>query len=126
MRAYLLLPAVLAIPIGMLHTDAAACSLTETDANTLTLTVSARGCARTPEDKAAFARGLRQAVADMNAEDGYAAGAGGYEAPLPRNATLRKLRTNPHTTAQRKLYNFEALRRQSNNLSSGMRYYGQH
>lgn len=104
MLARLVLSISLVLPIAA-H---AACSVSQSDTNTLTVTFGSKDCPRTPEAKAAFARNLKSAVIAMNSE----------------SASGRK-RGQMRTSSQQKLYNLADLQHQSDYLSGQARYFGQ-
>jgi hypothetical protein len=102
MLARLLLSTILVLPLAA-H---AACSLSQPDRNTLTVTVGSKNCLRSAEAKAAFARNLKMAVSAMNA------------------ATDTRANGDTRTSAQQKLYNIADLQNQATYLA-GPRYFGQ-
>jgi hypothetical protein len=100
--AWLFLPA---LPM----TANAACTLSQSGANTLTVTYGGKDCPRSAAAKEAFARNLKLAVAAMNA---------------PRSAS-KPDRGEMRTSAQQRLYNLSDLHEQSDYLNSRSHYYGQ-
>lgn len=104
MLARLMLSIVLVLP----NAAHAACSISQSGANTVTVTFGGKDCPRTPEAKAAFSRNLKLAVNAMN--------------DTPQSTrTPGELRTS----SQQKLYNMSDLQHQSTFLSTGGRYFGQ-
>lgn len=109
MQARLLCRLVLFVLPALPVAANAACTLSQSGANTLTVTYGGKNCPRSAEAKNAFARNLKLAVAAMNAPRGTS---------QPDRGELR-------TPAQQRLYNLSDLHEQSDYLNSKSHYYGQ-